>query len=290
MLGPPELSADAQGVSVEPRRLYVDLRDGRMAKEAAGHGVGGVHPVLERRGEPPIGAASVFRSWRPVAAVGGSPPVPVPPAPRQAVLDLVAPVPDLPRNKTSPHGDLPPGSVELPLLVGQRDAGPLRSRIDAQLHTLDFRFLVRSVLQPDHEGHLPDDDRTALGEELTGTGRMTGHQGLSVRGEHEDPARRYASLVGLGRCGSVTAPGLCRSRRSSGRAGVTPTGLGARPLGLPSPKFPAGAPRRGGVPASRFVPAPGGVCSHGFQCRALRKHTRVGRLAHRKRSHRIAPL
>jgi hypothetical protein len=50
--------------------------------------------------------------------------------------------------------------------------------------------------------------------------------------------------------------------------------------------FPSGAPRGGGVSVSRFVPAPRVVCSHGFQSRLLRKHSLVGLLACRKRSHR----
>jgi hypothetical protein len=119
---------------------------------------------------------------------------------------------------------------------------------------------------------------------------MTGHERSSVPGEHEDPARADSARVRLVVCGSVTAPVLCRLRRRGGALGVTPTGPGTAPVGLPSPMFHAGAPRGGGESVSRFVPAPRGVCSHGFQSRPLRKHGLVGLLAHGKRSHRGTSL
>lgn len=62
------------------------------------------------------------------------------------------------------------------------------------------------------------------------------------------------------------------------------------PVGLPSPMFPAGASHGGEVSVSRFVPAPRGVCSHGFQSRLLRKHSLVGLLTCGERSHRGTSL
>ncbi|GAA3152740.1 hypothetical protein GCM10010449_83420 [Streptomyces rectiviolaceus] len=121
-------------------------------------------------------------------------------------------------------------------------------------------------------------------EQLAGTGRVARHQRLSVFGQYEDSARADASAV-PGSHGSVTAPDLCRLHRRGGRFGVTPTGSDAMPAGLPSPMFPAGAPRGGGESVSRFVLAPEGVCSHAFQSGLLRKYSPVGVLACGKRSH-----
>lgn len=109
-------------------------------------------------------------------------------------------------------------------------------------------------------------------------GGMAGHERLSALCQDEDSACACSAAVGVVRWGDVTVPVLCL-------CGVTPTGLGAVSVGLPSPMFPAGAPRRGGVSVSRFVPAPRGVCSRGFQCGLLRKHSSVGLLACGKRSH-----
>lgn len=94
-----------------------------------------------------------------------------------------------------------------------------------------------------------------------------------------------------GLCGEASPlPFSAASAAVAAVLGVTPTGPGAAPVGLPSPMFPAGAPRGGGVSVSRFVPAPRGVCSHGFQSRLLRKHSLVGLLACGERSHRGTSL
>lgn len=103
-------------------------------------------------------------------------------------------------------------------------------------------------------------------------------------GYSDDPAAVLAIQVpDSNRSRSLPSPS------HSGRFGVTPTGSDAMPAGLPSPMFPVGAPRGGGVSVSRFVLAPEGVCSHGFQSGLLRKHGPVGLLACGKRSHRRAP-
>jgi hypothetical protein len=113
---------------------------------------------------------------------------------------------------------------------------------------------------------------------------------MSLLRENEDPARADATRVHVLMCRSVTAPGLCLLRRRGSVLDVTPTGAGAQPVGLPSPMFPDGASYGDEVSVSRFVPAPRGVCSHGFQSRLLRKHSLVSLLACRQRSHRDTSL
>lgn len=121
--------------------------------------------------------------------------------------------------------------------------------------------------QPNGEGYLSGDHGPSLAEEFPGAGGVAGHERVSVLGQDEDSARADAAGVRRVVRGSVTAP-----------------------VGLPSPMFPAGVPRGGGMSVSRFVPAPGGVCSHGFQSRLLRKHSLVGLLTCGERSHRGTSL
>lgn len=237
---------------------------------------GGSHPV----GRVRAGAG------RSVAAVGGSPSVAVTGPLCHAVADLGAAVLELEGDQASSNGDRGALFVGFLLLVGEGEAGALGAGVDAQLHSVGLRLGMCAVFQPDGEGDLPGDHGPSLAKEFAGAGGVAGREGFSVPGEDEDPAGADATGVRPVVRGSVTAPVLCRLRRRGGVLGVTPTGCGALPVGLPSPMFPAGAPREGGESVSRFVPAPRGVCSHGFQSRLLRKHSLVGLLTYRKRSHR----
>lgn len=162
--------------------------------------------------------------------------------------------------------------------VGHGDPRCFRPGVEAHLHARDGGTPTGPVPEPDGEGRSPGQDRSPAPEQFAGPGGMTGHQGLAPLRQNEHPACRVA--------GSVTAPVHCHGRCVSSGSGVPPTGPGAVPVDLPSPMFHVGARRSGRESASRFVPAPGGVCAHGFQSRLLRKHSLVGLLTCGERSHR----
>lgn len=125
---------------------------------------------------------------------------------------------------------------------------------------------------------------------------VAGHEGLAVFVEYEDPLIRLRALawsavwapldIVVRACGSVTASGLCPPRNVGCREAVTFDPAGAAGSNLPSPMFSGGARWCGRESVGRFVPAPRGVCSHGFQSGLLRKHSPVGLFTCGKRSHR----
>ncbi len=174
-------------------------------------------------------------------------------------LDLVTPVPQLNGDQTASDDDVPSAAVGFHFLVGESEACPFGTGVDAQLDTVDIGLGVCAVLQPDGEGSLPGDYSPPFAEKLTSASGMARHERLSILGEDEDPGSAGTTCVRVTARGNVTVPVRCLRHCRSSDFGVTPTDPGTGPAGLPSPMCPAGAPRGGGVSVSRFVPAPRGV-------------------------------
>lgn len=187
-------------------------------------------------------------------------------------------MPQFDRHQPSSYRDGDTVCGRLPSGLGEREPRAAGARVDPQFDPEDLGVGAPAVLEPDGEGRVTCHGGPPPGQQGTGACRMARHEGQSVLGEDE-----HARATASGPClWGVTAPVLCLF-------GVTPTRWGARPVGLPSPMSPAGASRLREVSARRFVPAPRGVCTRGFQSRLLRKHSLVGLPACRERSHRRQP-
>jgi len=165
-------------------------------------------------------------------------------------------------------------------------AGVTGSRVDTGLDAIDLAVGYLLVFEPDDQRGVTSYHRPTPGEELTGSGRMAGHERGTVAVEREHSTShgpRYCTIYCGGRKALVLRLGRFVDLRR-----VTPGRAGEPTADLPSTMFHASCGRtrvRG-----PFRPYPRVVCFHGFQSRPLRKHGLVGLLAYVKLGHLFTSL